>query len=116
MAISSFDKKIFIDANEVGKFKDNEVLIVTTGSQGETMSDAVPHWLPTSTNTVKIKPTDQIIISSKAIPGNESSVSTVLNFLIKSGASVAYQDFSEIHVSGHARTGRAKADAAPNKA
>ena len=51
---------------------------------------------------VKIKPGDQIIISAKAIPGNESSVSTVLNYLLKSGASVAYQDFSEIHVSGHA--------------
>ena len=51
---------------------------------------------------IKIKPTDQIIISAKAIPGNEGNVSTVLNFLLKSGAKVAYQDFSEIHVSGHA--------------
>jgi hypothetical protein len=95
------DKKIFIDANEVGKFKDNEVLIVTTGSQGETMS-ALYRMATDEHKYIKIKPTDQIIISSKAIPGNESSVSTVLNFLIKSGASVAYQDFSEIHVSGHA--------------
>lgn len=95
------DKKIFIDANEVGKFKDSEVLIVTTGSQGETMS-ALYRMATDEHKYIKIKPTDQIIISSKAIPGNESSVSTVLNFLIKSGASVAYQDFSEIHVSGHA--------------
>ncbi|WP_170018683.1 ribonuclease J [Campylobacter sp. RM16190] len=95
------DKKIFIDANEVGKFKDNEVLIVTTGSQGETMS-ALYRMATDEHKYIKIKPTDQIIISSKAIPGNEGSVSTVLNFLIKSGASVAYQDFSEIHVSGHA--------------
>ena len=51
---------------------------------------------------IKIKSTDQVIISAKAIPGNESSVSTVLNYLLKSGAKVAYQDFSEIHVSGHA--------------
>ena len=95
------DKKIFIDANEVGKFKDNEVLIVTTGSQGETMS-ALYRMATDEHKYIKIKPTDQIIISSKAIPGNENSISTVLNFLIKSGASVAYQDFSEIHVSGHA--------------
>ncbi|MDL0089329.1 ribonuclease J [Campylobacter gastrosuis] len=95
------DRKIFIDANEVNKFKDNEVLIVTTGSQGETMS-ALYRMATDEHKYIKIKPTDQIIISSKAIPGNEASVSRVLNFLIKSGASVAYQDFSEIHVSGHA--------------
>ncbi|AII15515.1 mRNA degradation ribonuclease J1/J2 (metallo-beta-lactamase superfamily) [Campylobacter iguaniorum] len=95
------DKKIFIDANEVGKYPDNEVLIVTTGSQGETMS-ALYRMATDEHKYIKIKPTDQIIISSKAIPGNETSVSTVLNFLLKSGASVAHQDFSEIHVSGHA--------------
>ena len=95
------DKKIFIDANEVSKFKDNEVLIVTTGSQGETMS-ALYRMATDEHKYIKIKPSDQIIISSKAIPGNEQSISTVLNFLIKSGANVAYQDFSEIHVSGHA--------------
>lgn len=95
------DKKIFIDANEVSKFKDNEVLIVTTGSQGETMS-ALYRMATDEHKYIKIKPTDQIIISSKAIPGNESSVSRVLNFLIKSGANVAHQEFSEIHVSGHA--------------
>ncbi len=95
------DKKIFIDANEVSKYPDNEVLIVTTGSQGETMS-ALYRMATDEHKYIKIKPTDQIIISAKAIPGNEASVSTVLNFLLKSGASVAYQDFSEIHVSGHA--------------
>lgn len=97
----NLDRKIFIDANEVGKYKDNEILIVTTGSQGETMS-ALYRMATDEHKYIKIKPTDQIIISSKAIPGNENSVSTVLNFLIKSGAKVAYQDFSEIHVSGHA--------------
>lgn len=51
---------------------------------------------------IKIKSSDLIILSAKAIPGNEGSVSAVLNFLMKAGASVAYQDFSEIHVSGHA--------------
>ncbi|WP_096020824.1 ribonuclease J [Campylobacter lanienae] len=97
----NLDRKIFIDANEVVKYPDNEVLIVTTGSQGETMS-ALYRMATDEHKYIKIKPSDQVIISSKAIPGNESSVSTILNFLLKSGANVAHQDFSEIHVSGHA--------------
>ncbi|WP_263832379.1 ribonuclease J [Sulfurospirillum oryzae] len=95
------DKSIFIDPHEVNKHPDKDVLIVTTGSQGETMS-ALYRMATDEHRHVKIKPTDQIIISAKAIPGNEGSVSKVLNFLLKSGANVAYQDFSEIHVSGHA--------------
>lgn len=95
------DKSIFIDPHEVNKYPDKDVLIVTTGSQGETMS-ALYRMATDEHRHIKIKPTDQIIISAKAIPGNEGSVSKVLNFLLKSGANVAYQDFSEIHVSGHA--------------
>ena len=97
----NLSKEIFIDANEVGKYPDNEVLIVTTGSQGETMS-ALYRMATDEHKYIKIKPSDQIIISAKAIPGNEASVSNILNYLLKSGAKVAYQDFSEIHVSGHA--------------
>ncbi len=95
------DRKIFIDADEVSKYKDNEVLIVTTGSQGETMS-ALYRMATDEHKFIKIKPTDQVIISAKAIPGNEASVSVVLDYLLKAGAKVAYQEFSEIHVSGHA--------------
>lgn len=95
------DRKIFIDADEVSKYKDNEVLIVTTGSQGETMS-ALYRMATDEHKFIKIKPIDQVIISAKAIPGNEASVSAVLDYLLKAGAKVAYQEFSEIHVSGHA--------------
>ena len=95
------DRRIFIDPHEVNKYDDKDVLIVTTGSQGETMS-ALYRMATDEHRHIKIKPTDQIIISAKAIPGNEASVSRVLNYLIKAGAKVAYQDFSEIHVSGHA--------------
>ncbi|ECQ1390468.1 ribonuclease J [Campylobacter coli] len=95
------DRKIFIDVDEVSKYKDNEVLIVTTGSQGETMS-ALYRMATDEHKFIKIKPSDQIIISAKAIPGNEASVSAVLDYLLKAGAKVAYQEFSEIHVSGHA--------------
>ena len=97
----NLEKSIFIDPHEVNKHPDKSVLIVTTGSQGETMA-ALYRMATDEHRHIKIKPSDQIIISAKAIPGNEASVSKVLNFLIKSGASVAYQDFSEIHVSGHA--------------
>lgn len=97
----NLDKSIFIDPHEVNKHSDKDVLIVTTGSQGETMS-ALYRMATDEHRHIKIKTSDQIIISAKAIPGNEGSVSKVLNFLLKSGANVAYQDFSEIHVSGHA--------------
>ncbi|MCF6201262.1 MAG: ribonuclease J, partial [Hydrogenimonas sp.] len=92
---------IFIDAHKVTKYNDSEVLIVTTGSQGETMS-ALFRMATDENRHIKIKPSDTIIISAKAIPGNEASVSRIMNHLIKAGATVAYQDFSEIHVSGHA--------------
>jgi ribonuclease J len=95
------DRQHFIDPHEVGKFPDNEILIVTTGSQGETMS-ALSRMSKGEHRHIKLKPTDTIILSSKAIPGNEPSVSAVINQLEKAGARVAHYEFSEIHVSGHA--------------
>ncbi len=92
---------IFIDAHEVTRYSDDEVLIVTTGSQGEPMS-ALYRMATDEHRHIKIKPSDTVIISAKAIPGNEASVSRVMNHLMRAGATVAYQDFSEIHVSGHA--------------
>jgi len=92
---------IFIDAHEVVRYNDNEVLIVTTGSQGESMS-ALYRMATDEHRHIKIKPSDIVIISAKAIPGNEASVSRIMNHLMRAGATVAYQDFSEIHVSGHA--------------
>jgi len=94
-------RSVFIDAHEVHKQNENEVLIITTGSQGEAMS-ALYKMSTNEHRHIKIKPTDTVIISAKAIPGNEKSVSTVINHLLRAGAKVAYQDFSEIHVSGHA--------------
>lgn len=92
---------IFIDAHEVVRYSDEQVLIVTTGSQGEPMS-ALYRMATDEHRHIKIKPSDTVIISAKAIPGNEASVSRVMNHLMRAGATVAYQDFSEIHVSGHA--------------
>ena len=96
-----FPKDQFIEAHEVNKYNDKEVLIVTTGSQGESMS-ALYRMAIHEHRHVKIKPEDQIILSAKAIPGNEGSVSEIINHLLKAGAKVAYQDFADIHVSGHA--------------
>ncbi|GAX86768.1 ribonuclease J [Lebetimonas natsushimae] len=94
-------RDIFIDPYEIGKYQDHEILIITTGSQGESMS-ALYRMAIDEHRHVKIKEGDQIVISAKAIPGNEPTVSQLINFLMKKGAKVAYQQFSEIHVSGHA--------------
>ncbi|MEA2018159.1 MAG: ribonuclease J [Campylobacterota bacterium] len=96
-----FPKDKFIDAHEVNKFLDKEVLIVTTGSQGEPMS-ALFRMSIHEHRHIKIKPTDQIVLSAKAIPGNEASVSGIINQILKAGAKVAYNNYTDIHVSGHA--------------
>ena len=96
-----FPKDRFIDAHEVNKFLDKEVLIVTTGSQGEPMS-ALFRMSIHEHRHIKIKPTDTIVLSAKAIPGNEGSVSEIINQIQKAGAAVAYQNYADIHVSGHA--------------
>jgi len=94
-----FPKNIFIDADEVGRMNDKEVLIVTTGSQGEGNS-ALFRMSIGEHRHVKIKPTDLIVLSSRAIPGNEGSISQMLNHLQRCGAKVAND--RDIHVSGHA--------------
>lgn len=101
MGYLKYKKADFIDAHEVNKYPDSQVLIVTTGSQGEPMS-ALFRMSIHEHRHIKIKPDDQIILSAKAIPGNEGSVSEVINHLLKAGAKVAYQDYTDIHVSGHA--------------
>ena len=94
-----FPKNIFVDADEVSRMNDKEVLIVTTGSQGEPNS-ALFRMSIGEHRHIKIKPTDLIILSSRAIPGNESSISGMLNHLQRAGAKVATD--KDIHVSGHA--------------
>ncbi len=93
--------KHFIDAHEVPKYPENQVLVVTTGSQGEAMA-ALSRMAANEHRHIKLKPSDTIIISAHAIPGNEGSVSSLMNKLIKAGVTVRYKDFENIHVSGHA--------------
>jgi ribonuclease J len=92
-------KNIFVDADEVSRMNDKDVLIVTTGSQGE-VSSALFRMAIGEHRHVKIKPTDLIVLSARAIPGNEGSISTMLNYLQRAGARVAND--RDIHVSGHA--------------
>jgi len=94
-----FPKNIFIDADEVSRLSDKEVLIVTTGSQGEANS-ALFRMSIGEHRHIKIKPTDLIVLSSRAIPGNEGSISGMLNHLQRAGARVEMS--KDIHVSGHA--------------
>ena len=95
------DDKHFIEPHEIVKYPDHEVLVVTTGSQGETMA-ALFRMATDEHRHIKLKPTDTIIISAKAIPGNESSVSKLMNHLMKGGCNVLHQETPDIHVSGHA--------------
>ncbi len=94
-----FPKSIFVDADEVSRLNDKEILIVTTGSQGEP-SSALFRMSIGEHRHIKIKPTDLIVLSSRAIPGNESSISSMLNHLQRAGAGVVTD--RDIHVSGHA--------------
>jgi len=93
--------KHFIEAHEVPKYPEDQVLVVTTGSQGEAMA-ALSRMAMNEHRHIKLKPSDTIIISAHAIPGNEGSVSALMNKLVKAGVTVRYKDFENIHVSGHA--------------
>ena len=93
--------KHFIEPHEVPKYAEEQVLVVTTGSQGEAMA-ALSRMANNEHRHIKLKPSDTIIISAHAIPGNEGSVSALMNRLVKAGVTVRYKDFENIHVSGHA--------------
>lgn len=91
-----------IQINDIKAYKDNELVIVTTGSQGEPMS-ALTRMANSDHKKVQIKKGDLVIISATPIPGNEKTVSRVINMLYESGANVLYEPLAQVHVSGHAR-------------
>jgi ribonuclease J len=90
-----------IDTDDIGRHPDDEVIIITTGSQGEPMS-ALARMAAGNHKQIKTKKEDTIILSSKFIPGNEKAIGHIINKLYKRGANVIYEKISEIHVSGHA--------------
>ena len=91
----------FIDIDMIKSYPDENLTIITTGSQGETMS-ALTRMASGEHKKVQITPNDLVIISANPIPGNENSVSKVIDDLMKIGAEVVYNGLEDIHVSGHA--------------
>ena len=90
-----------IKIQDVNKYADNNVTIITTGSQGEPMA-ALSRIAKNEHKHITIKRNDFVIISASPIPGNEKSVSGLIDNLIKCGAEVIYNKIEEVHVSGHA--------------
>lgn len=93
------DMEISID--EIDQYPDDEVIMVTTGSQGEPMS-ALARMAAGTHRQIKIKPDDTVVLSSKFIPGNEKAISNIINDLYRCGANVIYEKIAQVHVSGHA--------------
>ena len=93
--------EVIIDIDMLNKYSKGEVVLVTTGSQGEPMS-ALYRMAFSEHKKVEVGPEDFIIISANPIPGNEKTVGTVVNELMKLGCEVIYESMYEIHVSGHA--------------
>jgi len=93
--------KTILDIKQIGKCRDDEVVIITTGSQGEPMS-ALVRMASGIHKQIKIKKGDNVILSSKHIPGNEKAIANIINKLYRRGADVVYSKIAQIHTSGHA--------------
>ncbi|WP_416197873.1 MAG: Ribonuclease J [Sporanaerobacter sp.] len=90
-----------IDINDMNNFPYNEIVVITTGSQGEPMS-ALSRMAYSEHRKLELVPGDLVIISATPIPGNEKTVSRVINQLMEKGANVIYESLADVHVSGHA--------------
>lgn len=92
---------LIIDVNSVDQYEDDEIVIITTGSQGETMA-GLSRMATSEHRKLDIRTGDTVIISATPIPGNEKLVSRVINQLFEKGADVIYESLADVHVSGHA--------------
>lgn len=90
-----------LSIEEIGDYPDDEIMLVTTGSQGEPMS-VLARMASGTHKQIKIHKEDTVILSSKFIPGNERAIAGIINKLYRLGADVIYEKISAIHVSGHA--------------
>ena len=93
-------KGIIIDIDMMNRYDSSEIILITTGSQGEPMS-ALTRMASNDHKSVQIRKDDIIVLSSSPIPGNEKTISNVVNKLLQKGAQVIYSDIADIHVSGH---------------
>ena len=91
----------WLKLEDLRNLQDHEVVIITTGSQGEPMS-VLSRIAIDEHKQIKIKDGDTVILSAKMIPGNERSIGKIINHLFRRGANVIYEKVSEVHVSGHA--------------
>ncbi len=91
----------WVKLEDLKDLADSEVVIITTGSQGEPMS-VLSRIAMDEHKHIKVKEGDTVILSAKIIPGNERSIGKIINHLMRRGADVKYEKVSEIHVSGHA--------------
>ncbi|KGM96173.1 ribonuclease J [Clostridium novyi A str. 4552] len=96
-----FEDGTLISIDDIKKYSNDRITIITTGSQGEPMS-ALSRMASSDHKKVSIIPGDMVIISATPIPGNEKLVSKVINQLFKQGANVIYEALADVHVSGHA--------------
>ncbi|MFI5303367.1 MAG: ribonuclease J [Nitrospiria bacterium] len=92
---------LILKFEQVNSLPDDQVVILTTGSQGEPLSSLFRMAIDEH-KQVKIKEGDTVLLSSRVIPGNEKAISRIINHLFRRGAEVIYERVSEIHVSGHA--------------
>ena len=92
---------VLLDVNQIKKYRPEEVTLITTGSQGEPMS-ALYRLAFSEHDRVKLAPSDVVVLSSSAIPGNEKLVGKIINALIKNGVKVVNDSVEDVHVSGHA--------------
>lgn len=97
----SVPRDLLIDADNIGRYSADRLVIITTGSQGEPMS-ALSRMASGEHRKIQVTPNDFIIISANPIPGNEKHVTRVINDLLKLGAEVVSKSMYEVHVSGHA--------------
>lgn len=94
-------QNMWLRLEDLNNLEDHEVVIITTGSQGEPMS-VLSRIATDEHKHIKIKDGDTVILSAKMIPGNERSIGKIINHLFRRGANVIYEKVSEVHVSGHA--------------
>lgn len=94
-------ENVLIDVSDINNYEPGQIVLVTTGSQGEPLS-ALHRIAFSDHRLIEIIPGDMIIISATPIPGNEKLVSKVINELMKRGANVVYEKMYDVHVSGHA--------------